>query len=65
MRGQPAGAEAVLTLQQPGVCCVFFGEVFPASRDPGSGSLHSLLGGEVWIVTCACTQDYWWLQQQR
>ena len=20
--------------------------------------------GEVWIVTCACTQDSWWLQQQ-
>ena len=39
-------------------------EVVPVSRDPGSGGLHSLLGGEVRIVTCACTQDSWWLQQQ-
>ena len=39
-------------------------EVVPGSRDPGSGSLLSLPGGEVWIVTCACTQDSSWLQQQ-
>ena len=45
-----------------GVC--FPGEVVPGSRDPGSGWLHRLLGGEVWIVTCACTQASWWLQQQ-
>ena len=40
------------------------GEVVPGSRDPGSGGLHRLLGGEVWIVTCARTQASWWLQQQ-
>ena len=40
------------------------GEAVPGSWDPGSGGLHRLLGGEVWIVTCACTQDPWWLQQQ-
>ena len=40
------------------------GEVVPGSRDPGSGGLHRLLGGEVWIVTCVCTQASWWLQQQ-
>ena len=40
------------------------GEVVPGSWDPGSGRLHSLLGREVWIVTCACTQASWWLQQQ-
>ena len=32
------------------------GEVVPGSRDPGSGGLHRLPGGEVWRVTCACTQ---------
>ena len=40
------------------------GEVVPGSQDPGSGGLHRLPGGEVWIVTCACTQASWWLQQQ-
>ena len=40
------------------------GEVVPGSRDPGSGGLHSFQGGEVWIVTCACKQASWWLQQQ-
>ena len=40
------------------------GELVPGSLDPGSDRLHRLLGGEVWIVTCACTQDSWWLQQQ-
>ena len=40
-------------------------EVVPGSQDPGSGRLHRLLGWVcVWIVTCACTQDSWWLQQQ-
>ena len=29
------------------------GEVVPGSRDPGSGGLHRLPGGEVWRVTCA------------
>ena len=32
------------------------GEVVPGSWDPGSGGLHRLPGGQVWIVTCACTQ---------
>ena len=40
------------------------GEVVPGSQDPGSGRLHRLPGGEVWIVTCACTQVSWWPQQQ-
>ena len=39
-------------------------EVVPVSWDPGSGGLHRLPGGEVWIVTCACTQACWWRQQQ-
>ena len=37
------------------------GEVVPGSRDPGIGGLHMLPGGEVWIVTCACTQASWCL----
>ena len=40
------------------------GEVVPESQDPVSGGLHRLPGGAVWIVTCACTQASWWLQQQ-
>ena len=40
------------------------GEVFPGSQDPGSGGLHRLPGGPVWIVTCVCSQASWWWQQQ-
>ena len=40
------------------------GEVVSGSRDPGSGGLHRLPGGAVWIVTCAQTQASWWRQQQ-
>ena len=61
MRGKPAAAEAGVTLHQPEVLSVFPGEVVPGSWDPGSGGLHRLPGGVVWIVTCARTQDSWWL----
>ena len=61
MRGKTSAAEASMTLQQPEA---HPREVVPGSRDPGSGGLHRLLGGEVWVVTCACTQASWWLQQQ-
>ena len=59
MRDDPVAAEA-------SVRCVVYspGEVVPGSRDLGSGRLHRLPGGEVWTVTCACTQASWWLQQQ-
>ena len=40
------------------------GEVVPGSREPGSGGLHRLVGGAVWIMTCAHTQASWWRQQQ-
>ena len=53
MRGEPVAVEA----GSPG-------EVVPGSRDAGNGGLHGLPGGQVWIVTCACTQTSWWLQQQ-
>ena len=64
MWGEPAVAEGGVTLQQPEASMCSPGEVVPVSWDPGSGALHRLLGGEVWIVTCACTQASWWLQQQ-
>ena len=64
MRGKLSVAEAIMMLQQLESCYVFSWEVVPGSRDPGSGGLHRLPGGEVWIVTCACTQASWWLQQQ-
>ena len=59
MLGEPAVKEIGVTLQQPEAQCVF-----SRGSVPGSGGLHRLLGGEVWIVTCACTQACWWLQQQ-
>ena len=64
MRGEPAVAEASMTLQWPEARCVFSREVVPGARDPGGGWLHRLPRGEMWIVTCACTQASWWLQQQ-
>ena len=63
MWGEPAAVEASMALHQPEVCRVFWG-IVPGSQDPGSGRLHRLPGGGVWIVTCACTQASWWLQQQ-
>ena len=64
MQGEPAATEATMTLQQPVARFVFFWEVVPESRGPGSGGLHRLQGGEVWRVTCACTQASWWQHQQ-
>ena len=64
MADEPAAAEASATLHQPEVRRAFSREVVPGSGEPGSGGLHRLPGGEVWIVTCACTQVSWCLQQQ-
>ena len=64
VQGKPAVAAASVTLHQPEVQQCSAGEVVPGSWDPGSGTLHRLPGGDVWIVTCACTQLSWWLQQQ-
>ena len=65
MQGEPAVAEADMTLQKHEACRVFSGEVVPGSRDPGSGGLHRFPGWGAWIVTCACTQDSWWQRWQR
>ena len=64
MRCEPAAAEASVTLQQPEARRAFSWGSCPGSQDPGSGGLHRLPGGEVWLVTCACTQASWCLQQQ-
>ena len=64
MRDEPVAAEASVTLHQPEARRAFSREVVPGSWDPGSGGLHRLPGGEVWIVTCARTQASWWQQQQ-
>ena len=64
MRGEPAAAEAGVPLHQPDAHPAFPGEVVPGSWDSGSGGLHRLPGGEVWIVICAFTQASWWQQQQ-
>ena len=66
MRGEPAAAEAGVTLQQPearrafsrGSCPWITGAwQWRAAQAPGGG-------GAVWIVTCARTQASWWRQQQ-
>ena len=64
VQGEPAVAEAGVTLQQPDVCSVFSWGSCPWIMGPCSSQLHRLPGGVVWIVICACTQDSWWLQQQ-
>ena len=46
MRVKLAVAEAGVTWQQPEVCHCSPGEDVPGSRDPGSGRLPGLLGGE-------------------
>ena len=70
-RERYGGGGANLGRQRPAWRCTSLrhtvhstGEVVPGSRDPGSGGLHRLPGGAVWIVTCACTQVSWWRQQQ-
>ena len=66
MQGKPVAAEASVTLHQPEVHRVFSQGSCPwimgpwqwrATQAPGRG-------GEVWIVTRACTQASWWRQQQ-
>ena len=64
MRGEPARQRPAwrCTSLRCAMCSPW--ELVPGSRDPGSGGLLRLLGGEVWRVTCACTQASWWWQQQ-
>ena len=57
VQGKPAAAEASVTLQQPEACHAFSQGSCPWITGPWQRGLHRLPGGEVWIVTCACTQD--------
>ena len=58
MLGEPVAAEVGVTLQQHEARHVFSQGSCPWITGPW------LPGGEVWMVTCACTQSSWWLQQQ-
>ena len=62
MQGEPGVAEAGVTLQQPEVCRAFSWGSCPWIT--GAWQWRAATGGVVWIVTCACTQASWWLQQQ-
>ena len=62
MRGEPAAAETSVTFRSLRRAMRSPGEVVPGSRDTGSGRLHRLPGGEVWVVTCVFTQVSWWLR---
>ena len=66
MRGKPAAAEAGMMLQPSGVRCILPGNL-PLHH--GTLAVVGCTGSQgrvgVWIVTCACTQDFWWLQEQR
>ena len=60
---KPAAAEASMTLQQSEACRAFSWGSLPWNTGPWQWQAAQLLGGEVWTVTCACPQAYWWLQQ--
>ena len=62
MRGKPAATEAGKTLQQPEACYVFSRGSCPWIMGPWQWRAAQAPGGKVWIVTCARTQDSWWLQ---
>ena len=59
MWGEPAAAEASVTLQQPEACHLFSQGSCPWITGPWQWRAAQALGGEVWIVTCAYTQDSW------
>ena len=64
MRGKPPVAEADMMLQQPEAHRMFSRGTCPWIM--GLWLWHATQApGRVWIVTCACTQASWWLQQQR
>ena len=45
--GRACGSRGWRDVAKPEVRRLFFQDIVPGSRDPGSGGLHSLLGGEV------------------
>ena len=64
MWGEPAAAEAGMTLQQPEARSVFSLGSCPWITGRWQWWAAQASGEAVWIVTCACTQDAWWLLQQ-
>ena len=60
MRGEPGAVEAIVTLQQPEACHAFSQGSCPWITGPWQWRAAQAPRG-VWIVTCACTQDSWWL----
>ena len=70
MWGDPGVAEASVMLQQPEARHVFSWRSCPWISGPWQWRTAQAPGGRagqggMWIVTCACTQASWWLQQQR
>ena len=63
IRGEPAGGEADVTLQQPETCLVFSWGSCPWITGPWQWWATQAPGG-VWVVSCACTQDSWWQWRQ-
>ena len=56
MRGEPAAAEAAMTLHQPEVPCIFPWKLFLDNRTLVLAGCTGSGRGGVWIVTLACTQ---------
>ena len=63
MWSEPVAAEVSMTLQQQEVCCVFSQGSCPWITGPWQWrAAQAPWGRDMWMVTCACTQDSWWLQ---
>ena len=63
MWGEPVVAEAGVTLQEPQAHRVFSRGSCPWIMGPWQWQAAQATR-EVLIVTCACTETSWWLQQQ-
>ena len=63
MQGEPAAGEAGVKLKQPEACHVFSQGICLWIMGPWQwlAAQASGAGQGVWVVTCACTQDSWWL----
>ena len=64
MWGKPAAAEAGVMSQQPEAHRVFSQGSCPWITGASQWRAVQAPGGEVWRVTCAHTQAFWWWQQQ-
>ena len=64
MQGNPTAVEAGVMLQQPEARRVFSQGNCPWITGPWKWWAAQIPRAGVRIVTCACTQGSWWLQQQ-